>query len=735
MWNAAKSRLSIAKRISLISAFFLAPIGLLTYLFIHQSMGDISFANKEIAGTRYLEQLWPSFAKPAQASDAPALDPAVNAAFDAEFDTASASHDFAQAKDAMARLNAGKTLIGAVADGSNLTLDPDLDSFYAMDAATVRLPGIVVAAASLIEAAKEAKSDARLVKIAFAVDRLQMSSNDADASLSSAMKNNAAGDTSRVLSEPTQALKAAVAKLMDQGNLLLQGQSPAALAPAEAAVLAQTDAVWGVANKELARLLQARVDSLTRNMLTQLGMVGGTLLVTLFLLTRVARSITRPIDSITRSMRQLAQGHYDVAVPDLDRKDEIGEMARSVAVFKNNALERVKLEQEATTQRAAAEVERDRGVGERAKTAEAQAEAARRLGEGLKSLASGDLTIRLGEGMGESYAQIRNDFNDAIDKLKETMASVVSSADTIQSGAREISSASDDLSRRTEQQAASLEETAAALDEITATVKKSAEGASHAREVVAAADEDAKKSALVVRQAVEAMDAIAKSAQQISQIIGVIDEIAFQTNLLALNAGVEAARAGDAGRGFAVVASEVRALAQRSAEAAKEIKGLISASTTQVDHGVKLVAETGKSLERIMTQVAEINGVVAEIAAGAKEQATGLDEVNTAINQMDQVTQQNAAMVEQSTAAGHTLSQEAAQLAGLISRFQVGRDAGDGAMRRELQKVAPHAFRPSAKAAGAPPRIDLRKAPPRRAAQPAVVNGAAAREEAGWEEF
>ena len=171
------------------------------------------------------------------------------------------------------------------------------------------------------------------------------------------------------------------------------------------------------------------------------------------------------------------------------------------------------------------------------------------------------------------------------------------------------------------------------------------------------------------------MDAIAKSAGQISQIIGVIDEIAFQTNLLALNAGVEAARAGDAGRGFSVVASEVRALAQRSAEAAKEIKALISASTTQVDHGVKLVGETGKSLERMMAQVVEINAVVGEIAAGAREQAIGLAEVNTAINQMDQMTQRNAAMVEESTAATHTLSQETAQLSGLIGQFRSARRA------------------------------------------------------------
>ena len=224
-------------------------------------------------------------------------------------------------------------------------------------------------------------------------------------------------------------------------------------------------------------------------------------------------------------------------------------------------------------------------------------------------------------------------------------------------------------------------------------MKKSAEGTSHARQVVAAADADAKESAAVVRRAVDAMSAIAKSSQQISQIIGVIDEIAFQTNLLALNAGVEAARAGDAGRGFAVVASEVRALAQRSAQAAKEIKALISDSAGQVDAGVKLVGETGRSLERIMAQVTEINAVVGDIAAGAQEQSTALQETNTAIEQMNLVTQQNAAMVEQSTAAGHSLSEESSKLAQLVGQFQVGRPASDEALRRELMEAAPHAFR------------------------------------------
>ena len=362
------------------------------------------------------------------------------------------------------------------------------------------------------------------------------------------------------------------------------------------------------------------------------------------------------------------------------------------------------------------------------------------IGVGLSKLAAKDLTYRMSADIPEAYRKLREDFNAAIAQLEDALQNVTLSADAIQTGTQDMSTASDDLSHRTEQQAASLEQTAAALDEITATVKKSAEGATHARQVVAAADGDAKKSAIVVRQAVEAMDAIAKSAQQISQIIGVIDEIAFQTNLLALNAGVEAARAGDAGRGFAVVASEVRALAQRSAEAAKEIKGLISTSATQVDHGVKLVGETGKSLERIMAQVTEINDVVGAIAAGAKEQATGLDEVNSAVNQMDQVTQQNAAMVEQSTAASRSLSQETAQLAGLVGQFRIGQASADSATRRQLQKAAPHAFRqpPKRPAANAPHAPAARNTParPARAAAKAVVNGAPAGADAdSWEEF
>jgi methyl-accepting chemotaxis protein len=294
------------------------------------------------------------------------------------------------------------------------------------------------------------------------------------------------------------------------------------------------------------------------------------------------------------------------------------------------------------------------------------------IGNALRALAGGNLEQRIEHPFIPELDNLRTDFNQALEKLERTMQAIASNTQSVRSGARQITQASDDLSRRTEQQAASLEQTAAALEQITVTVRKTAEGAVGASNVVAEAKQDGEHSGQVVSQAVEAMKSIEKSSQEISNIIGVIDEIAFQTNLLALNAGVEAARAGDAGRGFAVVASEVRALAQRSADAAKEIKALISASGRHVTTGVKLVGDTGEALARIIERVSQLNNVVTDIAASAQEQSTALHEINTAINRMDQTTQQNAAMVEQSTAASHSLANEAEELSNLVGQFTIG---------------------------------------------------------------
>ena len=328
------------------------------------------------------------------------------------------------------------------------------------------------------------------------------------------------------------------------------------------------------------------------------------------------------------------------------------------------------------------ELERRAAEAERAANAAAQEKVVSGLARGLSDLAAGNLTARIAEPFPGKYETLRSDFNNAMDELQEAMRGIVGNAHSISSGAGEISQAADDLSRRTEQQAASLEETAAALDQITATVRKAADNAKQASSIVAVAHSDAEESRQVVNGAVAAMASINASSRQISQILGVIDEISFQTNLLALNAGVEAARAGDAGRGFAVVASEVRALAQRSSEAAKEIKELISVSSQHVGTGVDLVGKAGTALNVIVGKVSEISALVAEIAVASQEQSSGLGEINTAINQMDQVTQQNAAMVEESTAASHQLRREAAELTELTARFQTGAELDRAATQR-----------------------------------------------------
>jgi methyl-accepting chemotaxis protein len=425
----------------------------------------------------------------------------------------------------------------------------------------------------------------------------------------------------------------------------------------------------------------------------------------------VSVSLAKPLRKLEAAMTRLAAVDLTVEPPALGR----GVYASIAHAFERIRHAMVEDDQQARAatarreEREASEIVRRQTEVERAAAAREQEQTVSALAEAAARLSEGALTFRISAEFPPAYQKVKDDFNEAIAQMQSAVAVISDSVRGIRVNADAVAHASDDLSRRTEQEAATLEETAAALSEITQTVKKAAESALHAREVVVAADGDAQKGAVVVKQAVEAMDGIAKSAQQITHIIGVIDEIAFQTNLLALNAGVEAARAGDAGRGFAVVASEVRALAQRSAEAAKEIKGLISASTAQVGHGVELVAESGAALERIMAQVADVSAVIAGIAAGAREQSTGLDEVNLALGRMDQVTQQNAAMVQQSTATSRSLSQQTMELSRLVDQFEIderfGRgDASDEAeaeetgeaaeepIRRALRETAPHAF-------------------------------------------
>ncbi len=392
--------------------------------------------------------------------------------------------------------------------------------------------------------------------------------------------------------------------------------------------------------------------------------------------------ISRPYESTIERMERIAMGDLETRVGLTHFSNSLGRAARAMQAFRAGAHERARLQVEAQLahEQMAARVDELTAAMERQAAGDVALQA---LAEALHALAAGDLTARIPDTLSADFAKVRNDFNGAMAALQTAVAGVAANVRVMSGGARDITATADDLSRRTEEQAASLEETAAALEQITVAVKTTAKGADEATGVVALARGDADRGGEVVRQAVSAMNRIEASASQIAQIIGVIDEIAFQTNLLALNAGVEAARAGDAGRGFAVVASEVRALAQRSAGAAKEIKTLISASSREVSTGVALVGRTGEALDGIMVQVAKVEALMGEIAASAREQATGLAEVNAAVNQMDRVTQQNAAMVEQSTAASHALASECDALNQLVGGFRIG----DAAQRKRSGHV------------------------------------------------
>ncbi len=412
--------------------------------------------------------------------------------------------------------------------------------------------------------------------------------------------------------------------------------------------------------------------------------------------------LSRPIVDLTARMKLLAGGELSVDVPFAGRKDEIGDMAAAVEVFKQNGLAVRELNaQEAALREKSADLQSSIGI---VVAAAAAGDFTQRIGKDydnddlnrfaasvnelvgsvdsgiaetrrvIASLAAGDLTQSMEGHFQGAFAELQKNVNETLSTLQKTLREVRSTTDSINGNASELRSAADELSKRTEQQAASLEETSAALYEITAAVRSSTERAHEATLMVTEAKENAAESGSVVRNAIEAMGRIEQASSEIGQITNVIDEIAFQTNLLALNAGVEAARAGDAGKGFAVVAQEVRELAQRAASAAKDIKALISKSGNEVATGVKLVQATGAALGEIETRVLNINDHIHSIATAAREQSTGLGEVSTAVNQMDQVTQRNAAMVEEANAATHKLSAEANGLSALIAYFKVDRE-------------------------------------------------------------
>jgi methyl-accepting chemotaxis protein len=379
------------------------------------------------------------------------------------------------------------------------------------------------------------------------------------------------------------------------------------------------------------------------------------------------------IQRMSAYMKKLAAGDYSEAVPYVSRQDEIGEMAASVNIFRKAGLEKIELEEANRQQSALTDAERNMRLDEKNRQAAALEKVVKELGAGLERLSQCNIRMTLDEPFEGEFEVLRKDFNTSIATFQQALTQVLDKAFEINRSCGEMKSSADQLSKRTEQQAAALEETAAALEEISVNVKNSAERANVTRNRAQDVRRDVIASTNVVQNAVAAMERIEHASRQIGTITTVIDEIAFQTNLLALNAGVEAARAGDAGKGFAVVAQEVRELAQRSANAAKEISSLIAKSNEEVSGGVHLVRNTGEALGQIERYITDITSDVEAMAHATEEQATGLSEVTSAVNQMDQITQQNAAMVEESAAATHALADNASQLTDLVNRFQLNR--------------------------------------------------------------
>lgn len=463
------------------------------------------------------------------------------------------------------------------------------------------------------------------------------------------------------------------------------------------------DGAGSAAQEDLAKKIETlreksnKASESTRGLLTLLiwasAIGGGAMVVVVAVLTSaVGRSISRALNRFADVMRDLAGGNLDVEVPGRDRSDEIADMAAALEIFKENAVQIHN--RQVAEQRAGEEIDAVVGAavvgdfsarvevagkeGFMLSLSQSMNELVETVDRGLNevmdvasALSEGDLDSRVTGDYQGSFLKLKEDLNGMAVRLADLVGDIRGATDNVNEASGELGRGADDLAQRTEQQAANLEETAAAMEEMTGTVRRNAENAKEANNLVSQARQEADHGGEIVTNAVAAMSQIEESSRSISEIVNVIDDISFQTNLLALNASVEAARAGEAGKGFAVVASEVRSLAQRSGDAASEIKQLITTSSSHVDNGVKLVNSAGEALGQIIAGVQKVASIIDEVARASEEQAGGLSEVNSAIAQMDSMTQQNAALVEQTTAAVQALGGQASELVSLMRFFRV----------------------------------------------------------------
>lgn len=737
--------LSVSVRLFLVVSLFIIATAVSAVLLARYGHTNIAFSQKEVLGTAYNKQIW-------TALHTGKKDIVGHQAYDNTFNSAAAYTAFVHASSTEDRTTTAAALMVAVADGSNLTLDPDLDSFYVMDAVTVKLPTLLIQSQELESSiAIPASAPDRRIHIAMALDHFASAAAGALTSLDSGIKNNPSGQTHNALQKHRTTIQHLTTAILAEAQKELDGK-PSNYKMVAEPLSEAIDTTWKMSNDELTRLINARLTSLKIGLRINLGIVISLILLAMGLTHLIASGLKRRFSALDAAMHCLNQGDHNVKIPYLDEHNEAGRIAATLERMRQGMVEREEGVLQRRADRAAAEAAREKAEAEAKATAEtlvvetfgeglkalaeenlafrlnAELPAAYRIlqsnfnhaistseknkrereetarqreaeqaairaaeaekhaaeetytrtmeqvtvlfSEGLSALADRDLTFRIVAELPGTYRSIQQNFNDALEHLAQSIRDIDSRTASIAAAARQISTGAIDMATRTEKQASRLEQTSAAVEFVASTVSQSAENAKTASIQAKAAFDDAQHGATMSKSMIEAMQRIASSSGQITSIISVIDEIAFQTNLLALNAGVEAARAGDAGRGFAVVASEVRALAGRSAEAAKEIKSLIQSSEKQVEDGVKLVDESGHVLERIANGIGKINTLMADIAEKQKEQATSLNDISNAVTGMDQTTQANAAMADQSSSAARAMAENADHLSRLTACFK-----------------------------------------------------------------